>query len=286
MKQKYIHFFARYFVITCTCLLNPLHDVWSNEPKQPELLCMHIDSQVKDVPHNDAIKMDINIDNEDNINDSVKICRWVAGETIKPSSIEKWGQKRAFKEYAIGQSLFKRIYKKSYKEDCNIRIEDLRYLTILHYNIKKEILLGELICHKDISADLLSIFQELFKNHYPIERMLLIDTYNANDESSMQANNTSCFNFRRIAGSKILSNHSTGHAIDINPLYNPYVKIRNGKVIYQPKTAGTYINRMKSFPYKINKEDLCYKLFKKHGFIWGGDWKSTKDYQHFEKKSR
>jgi hypothetical protein len=36
-------------------------------------------------------------------------------------------------------------------------------------------------------------------------------------------------------------------------------------------------------PYKITKGDLCYKLFIKHGFSWGGEWKSKKDYQHFEK---
>ncbi|WP_336246075.1 MULTISPECIES: M15 family metallopeptidase [Anaerovoracaceae] len=33
----------------------------------------------------------------------------------------------------------------------------------------------------------------------------------------------------------------------------------------------------------IHKNDFIYKLFKKHGFTWGGDWKALKDYQHFEK---
>ena len=27
-----------------------------------------------------------------------------------------------------------------------------------------------------------------------------------------------------------------------------------------------------------------YRLMKEYGFEWGGDWKSLKDYQHFEKK--
>ena len=113
--------------------------------------------------------------------------------------------------------------------------------------------------------------------------MTLIDNYNADDELSMRANNTSCFNFRKVAGSKVLSKHSTGHAIDINPLYNPYFKKRNGKIFYQPKTAKAYLNRNHKFPYKITKGDLCYKLFIQHGFKWGGDWKTVKDYQHFEK---
>ncbi|MGP1467660.1 MAG: M15 family metallopeptidase, partial [Porphyromonadaceae bacterium] len=35
-------------------------------------------------------------------------------------------------------------------------------------------------------------------------------------------------------------------------------------------------------PYKIDRNDLAYKLFKKAGATWGGDWKTMKDYQHFQ----
>lgn len=38
----------------------------------------------------------------------------------------------------------------------------------------------------------------------------------ANDNKSMSANNTSAFNYRVISGTKKLSNHSYGLAIDIN----------------------------------------------------------------------
>jgi hypothetical protein len=143
---------------------------------------------------------------------------------------------------------------------------------------------GELICHKDIADDLLAIFQELYKAAYPIERMVLIDEYDADDEASMRANNTSAFNFRYASGMKRLSSHSTGMAIDINPLYNPLVKHREGQTRVFPTTAAAYMDRTKYFPYKIEKGDLCYRLFKKYGFSWGGDWKSSKDYQHFEKR--
>ncbi|MDU6249150.1 MAG: M15 family metallopeptidase [Paeniclostridium sordellii] len=33
----------------------------------------------------------------------------------------------------------------------------------------------------------------------------------------------------------------------------------------------------------IKKGDACYEAFIKRGWTWGGDWKSLKDYQHFEK---
>ena len=73
--------------------------------------------------------------------------------------------------------------------------------------------------------------------------------------------------------------------MDINTLYNPFTKVVDGERILEPATAGAYVDRKKNFDYKITHEDLCYKLFKEHGFEWGGDWTSVKDYQHFELKS-
>ena len=188
-----------------------------------------------------------------------------------------------FSQQEITDSIFARIEGKSFKENCTTPREDLRYLKVLHYNKEGEVLEGELICHKDIADDLLFIFSELYKAKYPIERMVLIDEYDADDEASMRANNTSAFNFRPASGMRRLSKHSTGMAIDINPLYNPLVKHREGGTKVYPSTATSYIDRTQDFPYKIVKGDLCYRLFKKHGFSWGGDWNSSKDYQHFEK---
>ena len=188
-----------------------------------------------------------------------------------------------FSQQEITDSIFARIEGKSFKENCTTPREDLRYLKVLHYNKEGEELEGELICHKDIADDLLAIFRELHRAKYPIERMVLIDEYDADDEASMRANNTSAFNFRPASGMRRLSKHSTGMAIDINPLYNPLVKHREGRTRVYPSTATPYIDRTRDFPYKIVKGDLCYRLFKQHGFSWGGDWRRSKDYQHFEK---
>lgn len=190
---------------------------------------------------------------------------------------------QGFSQQEITDSIFVRIEGKSFKEDCTTPREDLRYLKVLHYNKEGEVLEGELICHKDIAGDLLAIFRELYQAKYPIERMVLVDEYDADDEASMRANNTSAFNFRRASGMRTLSKHSTGMAIDINPLYNPLVKHREGHTKVYPSNAQRYADRTQDFPYKIVKGDLCYRLFKKHGFSWGGDWRRSKDYQHFEK---
>ena len=189
-----------------------------------------------------------------------------------------------FYQQEITDDIFSRIEGKSFNANCTTSLEDLRYLRVLHYNKDREVQEGELICHKDIAEDLLAIFQELYKAAYPIERMVLIDEYDADDEASMRANNTSAFNFRPASGMIRLSSHSTGMAIDINPLYNPLVKESGGRTLFYPSNAEAYIDRTRYFPYKIEKGDLCVRLFKKYGFSWGGDWRSSKDYQHFEKR--
>ena len=188
-----------------------------------------------------------------------------------------------FTEEEINDEVFQRIQGKSWKKNCTINRGELRYLKVLHYNFEGNIQQGELICNKAISKDLLEIFEALYEAKYPIAQIRLIDDFDADDEKSMSANNTSCFNFRKISGSNKLSKHATGMAIDINPLLNPLVGYSKGKKYVRPTNAQQYSNRTKSFSGKINKNDLCYKLFTAHGFRWGGSWKNSKDYQHFEK---
>ena len=182
----------------------------------------------------------------------------------------------------IDDATFARIKGKSYKDDCPIPLEDLRYLHVLHKDLQGITHGGELICNKYIADDVLEIFQALFLAGYPVERVRLVDEYDADDETSMRDNNSSCFNFRFISHTTRISKHGLGLAVDINTLYNPYVKTVKGKLTIEPATAGEYTDRSKKFPYKIEKGDLCYKLFTERGFEWGGEWKTVKDYQHFE----
>nr|WP_243182907.1 M15 family metallopeptidase [Anaerosolibacter carboniphilus] len=96
----------------------------------------------------------------------------------------------------------------------------------------------------------------------------------------MENNNTSAFNFRDVADSKgVLSKHSYGVAIDINPIQNPYMK---GEKV-SPAAGKSYLDRGEIRKGMIIKGDVCYKAFKDRGWTWGGEWKTMKDYQHFQK---
>jgi len=140
------------------------------------------------------------------------------------------------------------------------------------------------VCASSIADDLMEIFKALYQAKYPIEKMRLIDYYDGDDEASMRDNNSSCFNQRDITAGGRRSKHSFGLAVDINPRYNPYYKVKaSGKVLVKPEGSVEFLDRKATFPYKIEKGDLCYRLFKAHGFRWGGEWASSKDYQHFER---
>ncbi len=167
----------------------------------------------------------------------------------------------------------------SYPENCPVPLSSLRYLTVLHIGFDGQTHVGELIVHEQIARPVLEIFHKLYLANYPIEKIRLIDDYNANDEASMTDNNTSAFCCRPIAGTATLSLHSYGLAVDINPLYNPYV---NGDLIAPATSAydretGTVLS-----PHFMTEENYCVKLFQAYGFTWGGEWNGLKDYQHFE----
>ena len=190
--------------------------------------------------------------------------------------------KNDFDILEIDDKIFARIDGKSFKKNCMLPVKDLRYLTLLHKNLSGEVLNGEMICNVKIAESLIDIFQKLFAAGYPIEKIHLIDEYDADDELSMRDNNSSCFNFRYVSNTTRISKHGYGLAVDINPRYNPYIKFIDGRKSIEPANGLEFEDRTKKFPYKIEENDLCCKLFAKHGFLWGGNcWENEKDYQHF-----
>ena len=185
---------------------------------------------------------------------------------------------------AIPDSVWTRMQGKTYHQNAYVQRSDLRYLRLHYVDFEGEERVGEMVCNRAIADDLLDIFRQLYEAHYPIERIQLPDDFDADDERQMRANNTSCFCFRVIKGSTKLSAHAQGLAVDLNPLYNPCVKTRrDGTLFIQPSTAASYVDRSRRFAHKIDRQDLAYRLFIQHGFSWGGAWRSSKDYQHFEK---
>lgn len=220
----------------------------------------------------------------------IEIGREIQAETLAPEEMildrgETLEEDAARFFYAaeIPESVFVRMNGVSYVENEDVALEELRYLRLLYRGFDGETHVGEMVVHESISESVAVIFQILYENDYPIEKMRLVDDYGGDDEASMRDNNTSAFNYRRIAGSGTLSRHALGLAVDINPLYNPFVENPDGEGRVSPSEGSPYAERKEGAPYQIGgEEDLCLQLFRAWGFEWGGDWRAPKDYQHFE----
>lgn len=174
----------------------------------------------------------------------------------------------------------------SFHKNCPVSLSDLRIVNIKHLGFDNNIYFGDMIVHKDVADEVSLIFQELFEISYPIKQISPIEKYNGDDFESIEANNTSAFNCRLAEGSNKYSKHSYGKALDINPIENPYI-YANGTSSHI--ASKEFIKRVaKSENSAQNKAMLlpssqAVQIFKKYGWKWGGDWKNTKDYQHFQK---
>lgn len=153
--------------------------------------------------------------------------------------------------------------------------KDLSLVDVRYYAFDGKLHQGQIVIHSSLREDVVNIFREIEKDRFPIAKVIPVSRYAFSDDKSMEDNNTSAFNYRTIDGTDKLSNHALGRAIDINPFINPFIKKGKTKpsgAKYDPKVPGT-----------ITKDSPLARLFKKQGWQWGGDWKSSKDYQHFEK---
>jgi peptidoglycan L-alanyl-D-glutamate endopeptidase CwlK len=155
-------------------------------------------------------------------------------------------------------------------------IENLVLLNVEYYSIDGKLHRGQLVIHKETKKDIEDIFALMLKNKFSIAKVIPIVKYNWSDDASMEDNNTSAFNYRNIAGTDRLSNHSFGKAIDINPFFNPVIH-KDGsknpaKATYDTTKPGTF-----------SANNFVVKEFLKRGWRWGGTFSNYADNHHFDK---
>ena len=186
----------------------------------------------------------------------------VSEETADAASTDKTAQtvsREGFSIREISDDLFDRMRSgNTYKENCIVPREDLRYLMVLHKDKDGNVHQGEMVVHKLIAEDVLEIFEKLYDSGYPIERMVLADNYLADDETMMRDNNSSSFNFRFISHTTRISKHGLGMAVDINTLYNPYHKIVTNadgtqEEVIEPATGKDYRTGQRTLTTRLKK---------------------------------
>ena len=154
---------------------------------------------------------------------------------------------------------------------------ELRLVTLTYWGFDHRAHTGRLIANADATTALVGVLRRLYDARFPIRRMVPVDAYGASDERAMEADDTSVFNGRFVAGTTSWSQHAFGRAIDLDPLENP--EIKDGKVF--PTTARRYVDRTLGLPGMIVARGVVARAFAAAGWGWGGAWHSPIDYQHF-----
>ncbi len=165
-------------------------------------------------------------------------------------------------------------------------IDQQRLLTVQYYSFDGKLHEGQIVVNKKVAKDVEGFFRLARHLHFPIGKAIPAADlrYAWNDNKMMADNNSSGYNYRKIAGSPNLSNHARGLALDINTFLNPYIYVdNNGTVVTDP--PGAVYNPQA--PGTLTKHHPLVKYMKAHGWTWGGDWTleadEVIDYQHFEK---
>jgi hypothetical protein len=167
----------------------------------------------------------------------------------------------------------------SWHRGCPVAPAQLRRFRVTHWGFDRRVHTGALIVGRSTVRPLTRVFSRLYAARFPIRRMRPIDAYGGSDERSLNADNTAAFNCRDAVapGPKRWSVHAYGLAVDVNPVENPYLE--GGRV--HPRAGRAYLDRSRYRPGMAVRGGLLVRAFASVGWLWGGRWTGSPDYQHF-----
>jgi hypothetical protein len=172
----------------------------------------------------------------------------------------------------------------SWRPGCPVELSDLRVLTVSHWGFDGKRHTGQLVVNRDVAQPLTKVFERLYELRFPVRHMRLDDMYGPKRARPADGDITGSFRCRQAVPSPCVggsrsgswSNHAYGHAIDINPVENPYV----GCGMTRDRTSTRYIDRSRLRKGMVTP--AVVRAFRSIGWGWGGEWSGeTKDYMHF-----
>jgi hypothetical protein len=172
---------------------------------------------------------------------------------------------------------------RSWRPGCPVGLGDLRLVRARHWGFDGRVHEGRIVVHRDVARAVLGVLRRLYAARFPIRRMVPVDAYGASDYRSIEADNTSAFNCRPVAGTTSWSEHAYGRAIDLNPIENPYVTAAGTT---SHPASRPYLRRA---PYRRGmavEGGVLVRAFDAAGWGWGGRWSGARDYQHFSASGR
>jgi hypothetical protein len=169
---------------------------------------------------------------------------------------------------------------------CPVALSQLRVLTVRHWGFDRRPHDGQLIVNADVATPLARVFGRLYSLRYPIRHLQLADYYGPKSQRPKDTDVSEAFECRQAVASPCSSakrkgnghwsEHAYGHAIDLNPVENPYV----GCGMSRDPLSRKYLDRSHRRRGMVTPAVIA--AFASIGWGWGGSWSGdTKDYMHF-----
>jgi D-alanyl-D-alanine carboxypeptidase len=170
---------------------------------------------------------------------------------------------------------------RSWHPGCPVPPATLRRVFVSYVGFDGRAHRGELVVNRAVTADVRAVFRRLYAARFPIRRMRPVSAYGGSDDRSMAADNTSAFNCRYAVapGPKRWSVHAYGEAVDVDTVENPYLE--GGRVL--PPAGRAFVDRSRVRPGMAVTGGVLVRAFASVGWLWGGRWTATPDWQHFSK---
>lgn len=184
-------------------------------------------------------------------------------------------------------------------------------LRVFYFGTDNRLHQGQVVVHAALAEDVCALFEMIVRTRLPIGSVVPMSAsrFTRRDHSeagkslgrwdeylSMEANNSSSFNYRRMltptGEKKPLSLHGLGMALDINPGYNPRFADPSIHVIdsFTTEAAAGYRGKLPSnstydpeHPATMTSRHPIVRFLTECGWTWGGTWGEPLDYNHFQK---
>ena len=184
-------------------------------------------------------------------------------------------------------------------------------LRVFYFGTDLKLHQGQVVVHEALAKDVSDLFEMVVSARLPIGSVIPVSAnqFTSRDYSSareftpwwddylsMEANNSSSFNYRRIitpsGEKKPLSLHGIGMALDINPVHNPCYgePLFHDKETFSKEAAAGYRAKLPSngtydpeHSASMTSRHPIVQFLTERGWTWGGRWGDPLDYHHFQK---
>jgi hypothetical protein len=176
------------------------------------------------------------------------------------------------------------LMKDAWNKGCPVQLSNLRLLSFSQVGFDGETRIGQLVVNEDVARPLVGVFRKLHALRFPIRHVRFSDLYGPRKLWPKDGDVSGSFWCRQAvpspctggSGTGSWSNHAYGHAIDLNPVENPYV----GCGMSRDPEGRKYLDRSRLRPGMVTP--AVVRAFASIGWGWGGAWTGdTKDYMHF-----